>query len=186
MRDIQDVNNTTTSEKGSTVKKAEIMQELDARNIEYDKKSRKDDLAALLNQDTEEKSVETDQEPQEKVVIPEKRVTSKYDYEQEKIDEAYELVYENLDKSKTWLIREVQKIGVPTSYISKMLGAHYSFVHTVISNAGLGVVEKRTKSDEMREKFEEGYTVAQVSKELGAHYSYVHGVHKRWKEKVGQ
>lgn len=163
--------------------KQDIQDELDARNIEYDKSARKAELEALLNQQNDG-TVEVEQVKEEKpkLKLPEKPVKSRYEDEQAKIDAAYELVNENLDKSKTWLIKEVQKIGVPTSYIAKMLGAHYSFVHTVISNEGLDVVEKRTKSDEMREMFREGMTVSEVSKQMGAHYSYVHGVHKRWVE----
>lgn len=163
------------------------MDELDARNVPYDKSSRKAELMSLLEQTNVEVSAEPVEEEQvedekPKLKIPEKRVTSRYPDEQERIDLGYTLIEENLDKSKTWLIKEIQRLDVPTSYIAKMLGAHYSFVHTVISNEGLDVVEKRTKSDEMREMFREGYSVSQVSKAMNAHYSYVHGVHKRWKE----
>ena len=169
---------------GMTVK--DIRDELDARDIAYDKKAKKADLVALLEASTEDPQVEaetvTKDESPKLLQLPDERVWSKYEEEQDRIERGYDLVNDNLDKSKTHLIRELATLSIPASYIARMLGAHYSFVHTVISTAGLPVVEKRTKSDEMREHFAAGKTVSQVSKLMGAHYSYVHGVYKRWQQ----
>lgn len=163
----------------------ELREELDAREIAYDPKAKKADLQALLDESNEDREAVIEEQETKLLDIPATRVTSNYPEEQELIDQGYEMIENNLDKSKTHLIQELQKMAIPTSYISRMLGAHYSFVHTVISTNGMQVVEKRTKSDEMREMFRSGLKVSEVSKLLGAHYSYVHGVHKRWQESEG-
>lgn len=157
---------------------AEIKEELRAREVPFEAKARKQELLKLLAESQDE----VHEEETKLLELPSTVVSSRYEDEQILIEQGYEMVSENLDKSKTFLIQELQKLGIPTSYISKMLGAHYSFVHTVVSAAGLEVVEKRTKSDEMREMFKAGLKVSEVSKLMGAHYSYVHGVYKRWND----
>lgn len=169
----------------------ELKEELTARDIQFDPKAKKAELEAMLRhadeRDERATTIQGNDDGEVKLLeLPEERVTSRYEDEQELIDQGYKLVEDNLDKSKTWLIQELQKLKIPTSYISKMIGAHYSFVHTVVSSAGLEVVEKRTKSDEMREMFRAGLKVSEVSKIMGAHYSYVHGVYKRWMDSEGK
>lgn len=113
-----------------------------------------------------------------------KKVTSNYEHEQEVINEGYEIL-ENLDDdvTKTSKIVMLGNIRIPATYIAKMLDTHYSFVHTILVKNEIEVVEKRTKSDEMREMFDDGMTISQVAKKMSAHYSYVHGVYTRYMNK---
>lgn len=108
---------------------------------------------------------------------------SNYEFENERIKSGFEVLEENSDETKTVKIKLLAELKIPATYIAKMLNTHYSFVHTILTKFDYEVIEKRTKSDEMREYFDEGFTISQVSKMMKAHYSYVHGVYKRYETK---
>lgn len=112
------------------------------------------------------------------------KVLSNYEDEQKIIDEGFEIL-EQLDDdvTKTTRIVLLGKMRIPATYIAKMVDTHYSFVHTILVKNEIEVVEKRTKSDEMREMFDAGMTISQVAKKMSAHYSYVHGVYTRYMNK---
>lgn len=111
----------------------------------------------------------------------EQKITSDYDFEQVRIDEGYKILKSlSDDVTKTKRIQMLGNIRIPAVYIAKILETHYSFVHTILVKNEIEIVEKMTKSDEMRQMFDDGMTISQVSKKLNSHYSYVHGVYTRY------
>ncbi len=94
--------------------------------------------------------------------------------------------------SKSDVMREMYESGMLINEISKELGCHYSYVYGVIqrycNKKGEEVkhVTKQSKSDVIRELFDQGNTVGSIAKQLNSNYSFVFSVVKKYKESKEQ
>ncbi len=75
--------------------------------------------------------------------------------------------------SKSAMIRQLYDEGCTITAISKQLGIHYSFVHTVVRRHEEVGPKKVTKAEQIRELWAQGKTKKEIVQELGVEYSHV-------------